>query len=89
VNATISLEGFEELLRLIVREELAAGSERVSIGPRSFFNVESAAKYLDMTPGAVRAYVKRRQLPFHKTPQGRLLFDPAELDAYVRGDPSP
>jgi helix-turn-helix protein len=75
-----------EEIRRVVREELQAGPESLSIRPVGFLDVDGAAEYLSTTPGAVRAQVKRRQLPFHKTPQGRLLFSPTELEAHVRGE---
>jgi hypothetical protein len=86
VQGTINLDGLEELLRALIREELGTGPRSLPIRPVGFLDVDGAADYLSTTPGAVRAYVKRRQLPFHKTPQGRLLFSPAELEKYVRGE---
>jgi hypothetical protein len=75
-----------EEIRRVIREELQTGPESLSIRPVGFLDVDGAADYLSTSPGAVRAQVKRRQLPFCKTPQGRLLFDPAELEAHVRGN---
>ena len=49
-----------------------------------WLNVDRAADYLSTTPEAIRGLVKRQQLPVHRTPSGRLLFDPVELDAWVR-----
>jgi excisionase family DNA binding protein len=49
-----------------------------------YLDVERAAEYLSTTPAAVRALVRRRQVPHHRTPNGRLLFDRRELDAWVR-----
>jgi hypothetical protein len=74
-----------EEIRRVIREELQAGPESMSIRLVGFLDVKGAADYLSTSPGAVRAQVKRRQLPFCKTPQGRLLFSPGELEAYVRG----
>jgi hypothetical protein len=52
-----------------------------------WLDVNAAAIHLGATtPEAVRALVKRRQIPFHKAPNGRLLFDRHELDAWVRGE---
>ena len=86
VQGIINLDGLEELLSGVIRDELGTGSGSLSIRPVGFLDVEGAAKYLSTSQGALRAQVKRRQLPFHKTPEGRLLFDPAELEAYVRGE---
>jgi hypothetical protein len=49
-----------------------------------FLDVDGAAAFLASTPDAVRAMVRREQVPFHRTPNSRLLFDPAELEAWVR-----
>jgi hypothetical protein len=58
------------------------------ISPRGWFNVDAAADYLSLTPTALRTLVQRRAVPFHK-PAGRLLFDPHELDNWVRGLQTP
>jgi excisionase family DNA binding protein len=47
-----------------------------------FLSVEGAAEYLSTTPRAIYHLVERRRLP-HYRPDGRLLFDRAELRAYV------
>ena len=86
VQGTINLDGLEELIRAVIRDELAAGSERLNGGARGFLNVKAAAAFLCTSEQALRALCKREQIPVHKTPQGRLLFDRAELAAYVRGD---
>jgi excisionase family DNA binding protein len=48
-----------------------------------WLNVEGAATYLATTEDAIRALVKRRRLPVHRTETGRLLFRPEELDAWI------
>ena len=85
MQGSIHLDGLEDLLRALIREELGTGPGSPPIRPVGFLNVESAAKYLDTSQGAIRALVKRQRIPVHKTERGRLLFDPAELEAYVRG----
>jgi hypothetical protein len=50
-----------------------------------FLNVRSAAEYLDVTEDALRSRVKRREVPVHRR-HGRLYFERAELDRYVRGE---
>jgi hypothetical protein len=85
VQGTINLDGLEEFLRALIREELGTGSGSLSIRPVGFLDVEGAAGFLSTSPEALRAQVKRRQVPVHRTPQGRLLFDPNELEKYVRG----
>jgi hypothetical protein len=74
-----------EEIRSVVREELGTGLGSLPIRPVGFLDVDGAAGFLSTTPGAVRAHIKRGQIPVHRTPQGRLLFDPAELEKYVRG----
>jgi hypothetical protein len=85
VQGSIHLEGLEDTLRAIVREEFANTRQE----PSGYLSVDSAATFLDTSPAAVRSLVKRGQLPVCKTPQGRLLFDLRALDSYVRGDPLP
>jgi hypothetical protein len=56
--------------------------------PTRWLNVNQAANYLGgASSGAIRGMVKRGQLPVHRTPTGRLLFDAGELDTWVRGEP--
>lgn len=52
--------------------------------PHGFIDVAGAASFLSSTPDAVRALVKRNAVPFHRAPNGRLLFDRQELGAWVR-----
>jgi excisionase family DNA binding protein len=49
-----------------------------------FLGEEGAAQYLSTTPKAIYHLVERRRLPRYR-PDGRLLFDRAELRAYVEG----
>jgi len=72
-------------VRQVVREEIAA-AQPVSSVQSPWLVVEGAAEYLGMTPAAVRAAVRRGQLPFEKTPLGQLRFDRSTLDAWVRGE---
>lgn len=48
-----------------------------------FLDVPGAAQYLSTTAKAIYALVERHQLPHHRA-GGRLLFDRAELRAWVR-----
>jgi hypothetical protein len=86
VQGTINLDGLEELLRAVIRDELSIGSGNLHGGCSGFLDAKGAATYLATSEQALRAACKRGQVPVHKTPQGRLLFDPAELEAYVRGE---
>jgi excisionase family DNA binding protein len=47
-----------------------------------FLDVEDAAKFLAVTPAAVRRKVERRTIPHHRA-GGRVLFDRRELRAWV------
>ncbi len=71
-------------VREIVREEVAAAHPTPS-AQSPWLDVEETAQYLGMTPAAVRAAVRRGQLPFEKTPLGQLRFDRDALDQWVRG----
>ena len=51
-----------------------------------WLTVAGAAAYLATTEDAIRGHVKRGQIPCHRGAAGRILFDRAELDAWVRGD---
>jgi Helix-turn-helix domain len=75
------LRGFEDRVRRAVADALQAEEQRLS---RGFLNVDGAAAYLTFTPVAVRSLVKRQAIPYHKTANGRLLFDRRELEAWVR-----
>ena len=55
-------------------------------GPSGYLNVDSAAAFLDTSPAAIRAMVKRGELPVTRTPTGRILFSRSALDAGVRGE---
>lgn len=46
--------------------------------PKSYVNVEEAAKLLGVTVNAIRSMVQKRQIPFYK-PNKNLRFDPDEL----------
>lgn len=47
-----------------------------------FFDVDGAAEYLATTPKALYHLVERQKIPHHRA-GGRLLFDRAELRAWV------
>jgi excisionase family DNA binding protein len=52
--------------------------------PSPWLSVASAAQYLDTSQDAIRALIRRNQIPHHRTPEGRILFDRRELDDYAR-----
>lgn len=88
------LQGRSELLveiRLPERDiELIAARVAALIlaadGPSrtSWLDVEGAAAHVGMSANAIRGLVKRRQVPFHRTPNRRLRFHAPELDDWVR-----
>jgi hypothetical protein len=79
----VSFPDFEDTLRQLVREEIALA--RPSEQPGGYFNVESAARYLDTTPAALRSLVKREQVGVHRNATGRLSFTREQLDEFAQG----
>ena len=67
------VEAIAERVAELIRENADEG----------FMDVECAARYLATTPKSIYHLVERRHLPHHRA-GGRLLFDPAELRAWVR-----
>lgn len=57
--------------------------------PTEWLTVAGAAAYLATSEDAIRGHIKRRQIPCHRGAAGRILFDRAELDDWVRGDLQP
>ena len=51
---------------------------------RRYLDVKGAALYLSMTEKAVYCAAARRQIPFRRLGR-KLVFDTAELDAYMHG----
>jgi excisionase family DNA binding protein len=49
----------------------------------SWLTVEQVAGYLQTTPDAIRALVKRSKIPAHRA-GGRLLFERDEIDIWVK-----
>ena len=58
--------------------------QRAAIAERRWLDVKGAANYLSMTETAIYTSVARRQLPFRRLGR-KLLFDAAQLDAYLNG----
>jgi hypothetical protein len=85
VYGSIHLDGLEEILRGIVREELAGARQE----PSGWLSAKSAGTYLDMSEDAIRACIKRGQLMPHRTVTGGLRFSRAQLDEFAKGDPLP
>ncbi len=74
-------QDLEELVHRALVDALLAEERTRSVG---FLNVDGAAALLASTPAAIRSLVKTRRIPYHKAPNGRLLFDRRELEAWVR-----
>jgi excisionase family DNA binding protein len=54
--------------------------------PAEWLTVAEAAAYLRTSEDGIRAFVKRRRIPHHRGAAGRVLFERAEIDAWVRGE---
>jgi len=72
-----------EQFRSVIREEIQATTVAA---PSGWLSVKGVADYLDTTEDAIRALVKRKQIPHDRAPTGRLLFSRSELDQWVRGE---
>lgn len=72
----IRIDGFEETLRRVVREELAHARE-------GWLDSEEAAAYIGVSRGQLHNLVSAGQLPRHGEKGQRLRFRRADLDAYV------
>lgn len=53
-------------------------------GPDELWTIEEAAAYLRTTPGTLYQWRHRRKGPPARRPGKRLLFDPAEVRAWLR-----
>jgi hypothetical protein len=78
---TVQLDGLEEIVMRAVADAMAA---QQPTAPAGFLDVEGAADFIASTPAAIRSLVQRGEIPFHKAPNGRLLFDREELERWVR-----
>jgi len=65
--------------------EIVLGGLRTEREAPAWLGVDGAAEYLQTTPDAIRALVKRKKIPHYK-PNGRILFDRFQLDKWVRGE---
>jgi hypothetical protein len=74
------VHALEHLVQRAVADALASHQPRAE----GFLDVNGAASFLASTPSAIRSLVKRNAIPHHKAPNGRLLFDRQELEAWVR-----
>ncbi len=72
----VRIDGFEDVLRRVIREELAATRD-------GWFDSRAAADYLGVSVGQVHNLVSTGRLPRHGDKGRRLRFRRADLDAYV------
>ena len=72
----IHIEGFEETLRRVVREELARARE-------GWLTSEEAADYLGLSRASLHNLVSSGRLPRHGEKGTTLRFRPSDLDAYA------
>jgi excisionase family DNA binding protein len=72
----IRIEGFEETLRRVVREELARARE-------GWLNAQEAAEYLAVSTASIHNLVSSGRLPRHGTKGTALRFKRGDLDAYA------
>lgn len=74
----LRIDGLEELLRRVVREELAAARD-------GWFTAKQAAEYLGVSVGRLHNLVSEGRLPRHGEKGTGLRFRRVDLDAYVEG----
>jgi excisionase family DNA binding protein len=75
-----NMDALAEGLRLIVREEV---QRLANLEPSPWLDVKDAGVYTTFGEQSIRALVKRREIPFEKAPNGRILFRRDELDAWI------
>ena len=73
---TLQLDGLEDLLRQVVRDELAAARD-------SWLTSADAAEYLSCSRGHLHNLVSGGQLPRHGAKGTGLRFRRVDLDRYV------
>jgi len=79
----VQIELAEELVDELARR--VAETLAKQPGPAEpWLDVNGAADYLAISPRAVREAARKSGLPVHRTPTGRLLFRPSELDQWVK-----
>jgi hypothetical protein len=65
-------------------QRMAERVEHPTTVVQAWLDVAGAAAHLGLTVNAIRGLVKRRQIPVHRTENGRLRFAVTELDQWVR-----
>jgi excisionase family DNA binding protein len=69
------------VIRESVAQVVADAVPTTSVSP--WLNTKAAAEYLCTTEQAIRALVKRGEIPVHRSPNARLLFRRNELDEWI------
>jgi excisionase family DNA binding protein len=86
VFTPLSFEISDEFFDRIGKCVSALLEDRFGAQPAEWLTVAGAAGHLQTTEDGIRALVKRRRIPHYRGAAGRLLFDRAELDTWVRGE---
>ena len=73
-----------DALRATVREAVQAELKSTT-QPTGWLDVDGAATYLSTSNSAIRARIRRGELPFHRLGNS-ILFKPEEIDSCVRGE---
>lgn len=84
MNLSASVQLDDQVLARLADEVASRLREHLSVAAPAWLDVNRAAEHLATTVQAIRALVKRDAIPFHKAPNGRLLFHRDELDRWVR-----
>lgn len=89
VSGALTIPLPPELVEAIVDKATEQVLERIDAlathDQREWFNVESAADYLDVSPERVRKLQARREIPYHQEAPGcRVLFRRVDLDEWMR-----
>ena len=72
----VHIDGFEDLLRRVVREEIQANRE-------GWLTAKEAAEYLGITAASIHNLVSQERLPRHGGKGTALRFRRGDLDAYA------
>jgi len=80
VEIQLSDDDIERLATRVVQLLTSSVARR----DQTWLDVAGAGTHLGLSEHAVRGLVKRRQLPVHRTKNGRLRFSVTELDDWVR-----
>ncbi len=80
VEIQLSDDDIERLATRVVQLLTSSVARR----DQAWLDVAGAGVHLGLSENAIRGLVKRRQLPVHRTENGRLRFSATELDEWVR-----